>query len=119
MKESISLKLARKFINKDVLVMIDRPKGSKHPKHGFIYPVNYGFIPNTIAPDGAELDAYILNIEEPKDKFKGRCIVIIHREDDDDDKLVVVPGSIDLTDDEIAKQVEFQEQWFRSSIVRE
>lgn len=22
---------------------IDRPLGSKHPKHDFIYPVNYGF----------------------------------------------------------------------------
>lgn len=29
------------FLNKTLKVTIDRPLGSKHPKHGFIYPVNY------------------------------------------------------------------------------
>ena len=29
--------------------------GSRHPKHGFIYPVNYGYVPNTISGDGEEL----------------------------------------------------------------
>lgn len=30
-----------------VEVKMDRPIGEKHPKHGFIYPVNYGYVPNT------------------------------------------------------------------------
>lgn len=38
----------KEYINKNVYVRIDRPFGSKHPKHGFIYPVNYGFVSNTI-----------------------------------------------------------------------
>lgn len=25
--------------------------GSKHPKHGFIYPINYGYVPNTVSGD--------------------------------------------------------------------
>ena len=29
---------------------------SKHPKHGFIYPVNFGYVPNTISGDSEELD---------------------------------------------------------------
>lgn len=43
-------------------VTIDRPFGSKHPKHGFIYPINYGYVPNTISGDGEELDCYILGL---------------------------------------------------------
>ena len=31
-----------KYLNKIVTIKIDRPMSSKHPKHGFIYPVNYG-----------------------------------------------------------------------------
>ena len=47
------------YINKIVKVKIDRPFGTKHPKHGFIYPINYGYIPNTISRDGEELDCYV------------------------------------------------------------
>ena len=43
------------YIGKIIGVKIDRELGSKHPKHGFIYPVNYGFIPNTISGDGEEM----------------------------------------------------------------
>ena len=35
------------FIGQKVNVIVDRPLGSKHPNHGFIYEVNYGYIPNT------------------------------------------------------------------------
>ena len=42
------------FLNKIVSVTIDRPLGSKHPKHEMIYPINYGYIPNTISGDGEE-----------------------------------------------------------------
>ena len=37
---------------KTIKIKIDRPFGTKHPKHGFIYLVNYGFVPNTISGDG-------------------------------------------------------------------
>lgn len=30
------------LIGKEVSAVMDRPLGSKHPKWGFIYPVNYG-----------------------------------------------------------------------------
>ena len=51
---------ATKYLNKTVTVKIDRPLGSKHPKHGFKYDLNYGFIPNTLAEDGAPLDAMVV-----------------------------------------------------------
>lgn len=116
--ESQSLVLARTFLGKQVAVTIDRPLGSKHPKHGFVYPVNYGFIPGTVAPDGEELDAYVLGVESPVVSFEGVCIALVHRLDDDDDKLVVVPEDrTDMTDEEIRQVTHFQEQFFVSEII--
>lgn len=106
------------YLGQTVLVIMDRPLGSKHPKHGFIYPVNYGYIPDTISGDGEEIDAYVLGIKEPIDKFIGKCIAIIHRTDDNDDKLVVVPEGENFSDLEIEEQVQFQEQWFHHVIIR-
>ena len=106
------------YLNKDVLVKIDRKLGSKHPKHGFIYTLNYGYIPNTISGDGEELDAYVLGIYEPIEEFKGNVIAIIHRTNDEDDKLVVAPKNINYSDDAIKALTEFQERFFNSIIIR-
>ena len=51
---------SKEYIGKIVDLVIDRTFGSKHPKHGFIYPVNYGYVPGTVSGDGEELDAYLL-----------------------------------------------------------
>jgi inorganic pyrophosphatase len=117
--ESKSLSLAEPFLGKEVKVTVDRMLGSKHPKHGFVYEVNYGYIPGTKAPDGEELDAYVLGVGEPVETFVGTCIAIIHRLDDDDDKLVVIPKTLGvMSDDEIRKATNFQEQFFASEIIR-
>lgn len=108
----------KKYINHIVKVKIDRPLGSKHPKHGFIYPVNYGFIPNTMSGDGEELDAYVLGVFDPLEDFNGKVIAIIHRINDNDDKLVVVPENKYYSDEQIIALTEFQEQWFKSKIIR-
>ena len=105
------------FLGTEVTVQMDRPMGSTHPKHGFLYPVNYGFVPNTKAPDGEEIDAYVLEVFEPVDVFTGICIAIIKRENDDDDKLVIVPKDVFLTKEEIRTLTSFQEQFFKSTIV--
>ena len=47
---------SNEYIGKLLEVEMDRPMGSRHPKHGFIYPVNYGYVPNTVSGDGEELD---------------------------------------------------------------
>lgn len=109
---------AHDFLGKIVAVTMDRPLGSKHPKHGFVYPVNYGFVPGTLSPDGEELDAYVLGIDQPKENFTGRCVAIIHRTNDNDDKLVVIPDGIAFTDEEIRSATHFQEQYFTSTIIR-
>ncbi|MDX2775984.1 inorganic diphosphatase [Streptomyces caniscabiei] len=110
---------ARDYIGKTVTVTMDRQLGTKHPKHGFEYPVNYGFIKGTISGDGEELDAYVLDVTEPLESFTGICVAIIHRTNDDDDKLVLITDDTSITDDEIRTQTHFQEQWFESVIIRE
>lgn len=90
--------------------------GSKHPKHGFIYPVNYGYVPNTVSDDGEELDAYVLGIYEPLENFTGKCIAIIHRTNDNDDKLIIVPENKAFTNEEIKVLTDFQEQYLKSTI---
>lgn len=106
------------FLNKVVTVKMDRPMGSKHPNWDMIYPVNYGFIPNTISGDVEELDCYVLGVFEPLDTFTGKCIAIIHRLNDNDDKLIIVPEHKTYTDDQIRALTEFQEQYFESEIIR-
>ena len=98
------------YLDKEVNVKIDRPLNSKHPKHGFKYELNYGYIPNTTSGDGEELDCYVLGIEEPITEFIGKCIAVIHRLNDDDDKLIVVLEGKDFTDEELKILTHFQEQ---------
>lgn len=106
------------YLDKEVSVKIDRPLNSKHPKHGFTYELNYGYIPNTTSGDGEELDCYVLGVDEPITEFIGKCIAVIHRLNDDDDKLIVVPEGKEFTDEEIKKLTHFQEQYFESEIIR-
>lgn len=109
---------AKEFIGKIVEVQMDRPLGTRHPKHGFIYCVNYGYVPNTVSGDGEELDAYLLGVFEPVQSYIGKCIAVVHRTNDDDDKLVVVPETKNYTDEEIRVLTEFQERFFESEIIR-
>ena len=109
---------AIEYLNKNIKVTIDRKMGSKHPKHEFIYPVNYGFVPNTISGDGEELDCYVLGIYEPIDEFEGKCTAIIHRLNDNDDKLIIVPDSKNFSNSEIEVLTEFQERFFEHEIIR-
>ena len=110
--------MLKEYLNKIVEVKMDRPMGSRHPKKWFIYPVNYGYIPNTISGDGEELDAYVLGIHEPVETFTGKVIAIIHRLNDNDDKLVVTSEGKNYTDEQIMALTEFQEAYFKSEIYR-
>ena len=107
------------YLNQNVRVKVDRPLGSKHAKHGFIYPVNYGFVPDTISGDGEELDCYVLGVFEPLNEFTGKCIAIIHRINDNDDKLIIVPENRNFSNKEIDVLIEFQERFFKHEIIRE
>lgn len=94
-------------------VIIDRPLGTYHPKHkDLYYPINYGYVPQIMAPDGKEQDVYVLGVNEPVKTFRGKLIAIIHRFNDIEDKWVVAPGNMTFTINEIDEAVKFQEQYF-------
>lgn len=106
------------YLNKEVDVIVDRPLATKHPKHGFIYMLNYGYVPGTISGDGEEIDAYLLGEFESVTSSKGKVIAILHRTNDDDDKLVVSVNGKNYSDDAIRALTEFQERYFKSVIIR-
>lgn len=106
-----------KLLGSLVTVTVDRPLGSYHPEHpDLYYPINYGYIAGTLAPDGEEEDAYILGIDEPVLTFTGRIIAIIHRKDDCENKWVVAPDGLRFTKEQIRELTHFQEQYFQTEI---
>jgi inorganic pyrophosphatase len=117
-KEAGANDIALAFLGVKVAVAIDRPMGSTHPEWGFVYPINYGYVPGVIGGDGEDLDAYVLGVDRPLERFEGRCIAVIRRIDDDDDKLVVVPLDQTFCDARIRELTAFQEQFFNSVILR-
>ena len=107
------------YIGKILNVEVDRPLGSKHPRYkDFIYPVNYGFIPNTISGDGMELDCYVIDLDKPVRNLKARCIAVVKRLNDNEDKLIVVEKDMEYSDKEILEKVNFQEKFFISELIR-
>ena len=115
---SQSLKIAKPLLGKKVEIIVDRPLGSLHPKWKFPYEVNYGYIKGVMAPDGEELDAYVLLVDKAINEFSGTVVAIIHRLNDDDDKLVVIPDGMTITDGQIDALTSFMEQWYKHIIVR-
>lgn len=105
------------YLGKRVNVIMDRPLGTRHPRHGFIYPINYGYIPNTVSGDGEEVDAYIVGEFEPLETFEGWVVALIHRLNDNEDKLVVRKDKHKYSIEQIKALTEFQERFFITEII--
>ncbi len=55
----------------DSEIVIDRPKGSSHPKYpNFIYRLNYGYLKNTASMDGAGIDVWVGSGEKKVDAME-------------------------------------------------
>ncbi|RPJ25497.1 MAG: inorganic pyrophosphatase [Chloroflexi bacterium] len=51
------------------LIVIDRPKGSSHPRYpAVVYPLDYGYLENTTASDGSGIDVWLGSLN-PTDKI--------------------------------------------------
>ena len=111
--------LAKDVIGSMVTGTIDRPIGSRHPRHpDMMYPVNYGYVDGVFADDGENQDAYVLGTDEPIESFEGKVIAVWHRLDDVEDKWVVSLDDSDYDDEEILRAIHFQEQYFEGELVR-
>ncbi len=105
------------YLGKKVEIIMDRPLGSKHPEHELYYPLNYGYIENTTAGDGEEIDAYIIGEFDPLEIYNGIVVAIITREDDVEYKLVVCDRIGRYSKEQIQSLTEFQERFFKSQVI--
>lgn len=61
-------------------IVIDRPKGSAHPRFpDFIYKVDYGYLKNTASMDGAGIDIWVGSGDKKIDAIM--CIVDLMKRD--------------------------------------
>ena len=109
---------AIEYLGKEVNVIVDRQLGSKDAVSDYTYEVNFGFVPNTVALNGDEIEAYVLGVKDPIDGFKGQCGAVLHRIDNSGDKLVVWPSDMTFSDEEIKALTEFQEKESDIEIIR-
>ncbi len=50
-------------------VIIDRPKGSQHPRYeDVIYPLDYGYLTDTISGDGGGIDVWLGSLSTMKNQ---------------------------------------------------
>ena len=80
------------------------------------YGVNYGYVPGSRAGDGEPVDAYVLGVSVPVERYRGVVIGIIHRKNDVEDKLVVAESAGKYSKEQIRALTEFQERYFDSDI---
>lgn len=107
------------IMGKELNCIIDRPLGSVHPKHKHIkYYVNYGYVNGYKALDNEEQDIYLLGVDKAVHRYDAVVIAIIHRKDDIEDKWILAPKGISFTDDEILRNVMFQEKYFDIELYR-
>ena len=110
--------LVKSYLGKTVRIEIDRPIGYVHKKENYslTYPINYGYIPGVLGGDGEELDVYLLGVDKPVTEYTGKIVGIVHRKNDVEDKLVMAPEGVIFTQNEVAEQVHFQEQYYKTTI---
>ena len=117
-QKTLRLSMTDRFLGRRLTIIVDRPAGSAHPEHPDIrYPINYGYVPGILAPDGEEMDAYIYGVGKPLHRFTGTVIAAVHRRDDKEDKLVVAPTGMMAYEPQIAEAIRFAEQYFDTTLV--
>ncbi|MDI6102276.1 hypothetical protein QLQ12_27025 [Actinoplanes sp. NEAU-A12] len=61
-------------------IRIDRPRGSRHPRFGYRYPLDYGYLQDTTGGDGSGIDIWLGT--EPEQGVTGVfCTVDPHKRD--------------------------------------
>ena len=75
-------------------IIIDRPKGTKHPRYDFIYEYDYGYLSNTTSSDGEGIDVWLGSLNEHR-LIAAICTVDLIKRDSEIKLL------IDCNEDEI------------------
>jgi inorganic pyrophosphatase len=105
-----------RIIGETYKVIVDIPVGSSHPDYPDItFEVNYGYVDGVLAADGEAQYAYILGPKDAIEEFEGKLVAIIHRINDVENKWVIAKES--YTKEEIFKQIEFMEKYFKVEVL--
>jgi len=110
--------LVEAYLGKTVEVEIDRPVGYVHHKKDrtLVYPINYGYVAGVLGGDGEELDVYVLGYDTPQTHVSCRVVGIAYRADDVEDKLIAAPEGMTPTAEDMAKAIQFQEKYYRTTV---
>lgn len=95
-------------------LVIDRPKGTAHPRYpDFVYPVDYGFLENTASMDGGGIDVW-LGSDETRLLDAVMCIVDLTKRDSEIKLLI---GCTEQ-EKELVFQVHNQTQYMKGILIR-
>lgn len=119
MTEKERKELVRSYLGRTVTIGIDRPIGYVHQKKDgttLVYPINYGYIPGVLGGDDEELDVYLLGVDRPVEEYTCRIVGIVYRRNDVEDKLIAAPEGVTFSAEQMARAVQFQEQYYDSYV---
>jgi inorganic pyrophosphatase len=103
------------WLGREITVVIDRPAGSKHETHDLRYPINYGFVPNTVSGDGEPVDVYVLGTGAPLEVCFAKVVAVVVRSNDVEDKLVAAVAGT-WSAEAVTEAIAFQERFFDSRV---
>lgn len=91
-------------------IIIDRPKGTKHPRYThIIYPVDYGYLEGTTTVDNGGIDIFVGSLQD--DSIKGVVCTVDELKNDAEIKIMY-----NCSDEEIHRVVEFLNNNYMSAI---
>lgn len=100
-----------KIILNESELVIDRPKGSTHPKYSkIVFPLDYGYLKNTSGGDGNEIDVWLGSLENKTLNAIACTVDVLKR--DTEIKLIV-----GCSDHEIETIKRFYTSEFMSAII--
>jgi inorganic pyrophosphatase len=92
-------------------VIIDRPKGSTHPRYGeVVYPFDYGYLENTTSSDGSGIDVWLGSLNSVMNKESMKTLTGILCTFDTLKRDAEIKLLIDCTEEDIQVIQEFHKE---------
>jgi inorganic pyrophosphatase len=104
--------ISKEYIGQTVTIIIDSQMGTKHPKLGYYFPINFGHIENS------KIEALVIGVFKPIQKFTGKVIAILSENSESKAFLIVAPNGKTYTDEAILALTEFRNNIFDVKIIR-
>jgi inorganic pyrophosphatase len=94
-------------------ILIDRPKGSTHPRYGeALYPLDYGYLENTTSSDGGGIDVWLGSLNTVVDNANAKMLTGILCTFDTLKRDAEIKLLIGCTEDEISVIREFHKEMY-------